>query len=68
VSLDAGKRPPQTRQTTQVAEFRLVFDLILIENDEIFLYLRDRYEIRHLCRGSFAYDFALAQKSVKIEV
>jgi hypothetical protein len=26
--------------------------LILIENDEIFLCLRDRYGIRHLCRGS----------------
>jgi len=52
VSLEAGKRPPETRSTTKNTEFRVVFDLILIENDEIFLRLRDRCEIRHLCRGS----------------
>ena len=54
MSPEAGKRPPETRSTTKNTEFRVVFGLILIENDNISLRFLDRYEIRHLCRGSLA--------------
>ena len=34
MSVEAGKRPPQTRSTAKDTEFRVVFVLILIETGE----------------------------------
>ena len=62
MSVEAGKRPPQTRSTAKDTEFRRVFDLILIETGENSLRFLGRYEIRHLCRASLGAEIATAHR------